>query len=179
MMTDSPTIISRLLNFFRNTCVAVSSISLIVIVVTFAYLVWGRYIINDTPTWVEQLALVLICYITFLGAAAGVHDDTHLGVDFIRESLPAKPRFIVHLFADLMVAILGAIMFVAASELVQFGWSTKLPMLDIPEGVRTLPMAICGALMFLFSCHRLITAIKRGSYPKKPQLDEIIAGGDH
>lgn len=169
-------IYGQLLRYLRNTCVAISSLSLVVIVVIFAWLVYGRYVANDTPTWVEQLALLLICYITFLGAAAGVHDETHLGVDFIREKLPSKIRFVVRLFADLMIIILGAIMCVAATELVRFGWSTKLPMLNIPEGVRTLPMVICGALMCLFASQRFIAAIRRGGYADKAPLENTISG---
>lgn len=164
--------------FLRNLCVAICSVALVVLVVIFAWLVFGRYVLNDTPTWVEQMSLLLICYIIFLGAAAGVYDDTHLGVDFIREALPPKLRFCVRLMADLAVLVLGGIMFVAALELVQFGWATKLPMLNIPEGIRTLPMAICGALMCLFTTQRLILALMNGAYPEKKPLEKSLIGGD-
>ena len=174
MITTKTTLISRSLLSLRNICIGIGSVSLIVIVVTFAWLVFGRYVLNVTPTWVEQVALLLICYITFLGAAAGVNDDAHLGVDFIREYLPPKLRYVVHLLADLMVAVLGGIMAVAATELVQFGRSTKLPMLAIPEGMRTLPMAICGVLMCLFSAHRLIMAIINRGYPEKDDIAQVI-----
>lgn len=165
--------------FLRNLCVFMCSVSLVILVVIFAWLVFGRYVLNDTPTWVEQAALVLICYIIFLGSAAGVHDDTHLGVDFIRDALPPKLRFIIRIIADVMVLILGAIMLFAATELVQFGWSTNLPMLNIPEGVRTLPMAICGGLMCLFVVQRLVLALKNGSYPEKEPLEISPVGGDN
>lgn len=149
-----------------------------VLVVIFAWLVFGRYVLNDTPTWVEQASLLIICYIIFLGSAAGVYDDTHLGVDFIRESLPPKLRFCVRIVADLMVLVLGGIMFGAATELVKFGWSTNLAMLNIPEGLRTLPMAICGALMCMFVTLRLIRALIDGAYPEKTSADGSSIGGD-
>ena len=160
----------------RDLCVAICSVSLVVLVVIFAWLVYGRYVLNDTPTWVEQMSLLLICYIIFLGSAAGVYDETHLGVDFIRESLPPKLRYCIRLLADFMVLGLGGIMFFAAIELVQFGWSTKLPMLGIPEGVRTLPMAVCGALMFIFTLQRLILALHSGHYPAKVSIDTDSPG---
>ena len=40
--------------------------------------------------------------------------------------------------------------------LVLFGWGTLLPMLNLPEGIRTLPAAICGGLVFLFAGARAI-----------------------
>lgn len=127
----------------------------------FGWLVFGRYVLNDTPTWVEQLALVLICYIVFLGAATGIRENTHLGVTFIREALPAPIRRFLRFVVDLSLAFFGFVMLMSCLELVQFGWATKIPMLDVPESVRTLPAAICGGLMFLFSTARIVGRVVR------------------
>jgi len=134
-----------------NACIALASLALIVLISTFGWLVFGRYVLNVTPTWVEQLALLLICYITFLGAAAGVFEDTHLGVTFIREAFGDRVEAMLVLLGDVVLAGFGLVMLLASIELVQFGWSTKLPMLNIPESYRTLPSAICGGLIFLFA----------------------------
>ena len=111
----------------------------------------------------EQLALVLICYIAFLGAAAGIHDNTHLGVAFIREAMPRPIRRGLMLFAELAMAGFGLVMFLACTDLVVFGWSTLLPMLNVPEGVRTLPSALCGALIFIFAGARAIVLLSGGT----------------
>jgi len=57
-----------------------AGLSLVVMTVIFAWLVYGRYVLNDTPTWVEQVSLLLIMVISFLGASVGVHQHTHLSV---------------------------------------------------------------------------------------------------
>ncbi|NND91225.1 MAG: TRAP transporter small permease [Granulosicoccus sp.] len=144
------------LHWVRQALVVVTSVSLVTLVVIFAWLVFGRYVLNQTPTWVEQAALVLICYITFLGTAAGVYDNTHLSVDFIRESLPAPIRHVMRLAADLTICGFGVVMALAATELFGVGWTTQLPMLGAPESVRTLPMIICGILIALFSGTRFL-----------------------
>lgn len=138
-----------------------SSIAMVVLVAIFAWLVFGRYILNKTPTLVEQLALVLICYIVFLGAAAGVRDNTHLGVTFIREALPRGARRILRVVAEIAMAGFGLVMLLSGVKLVQFGWGTLLPMLNVPEGIRTLPMAICGGLIFLFAAARAIAMVHK------------------
>ena len=97
------------------------------------------------------MALLLVCYITFLGAAAGVYEESHLGVTFIREAFPPAIKRPMRIIVDLALCGFGAVMFMACVELVQFGWSTKLAMLNIPEGIRTLSAAICGALIFIFA----------------------------
>ncbi len=148
--------VNSVLPLISRACILVSGVMSVVLLVIFGWLVFGRYVLNATPTWVEQLALLLVCYITFIGAAAGVHEEFHLGVDFIRESFPDFIRMPLRIVADLLIAGFGLVMMVACWELVQFGWSTKLAMLNIPEGIRTLPAAICGGLTFVFaSAHAL------------------------
>lgn len=140
-------------------CIFIGAVGVCVMVVTFGWLVFGRYVLNVTPTWVEQLALVLICYITFLGAAAGIHSQSHLGVTLFRDLTPPKVQLFLRALSDVIVTGLGAAMFVYSYELARFGWSTLLPMLDVPEGVRTFSAMICGALVMLFSTSHLLLMI--------------------
>ncbi|KIN62901.1 putative C4-dicarboxylate small membrane transport protein [Sulfitobacter noctilucicola] len=131
-----------------------ASVALVILIVTFGWLVFGRYVLNVTPTWVEQLALMLICYIAFLGAGAGVRDDTHLGVSLFRDALPLGLQKLIILFIDFVLAAFGAVMFFAGTELMKFGWDSLLPMLGIPESFRTLAITLCGALIVLHAGSR-------------------------
>ena len=131
-----------------------ASIALVILIVTFGWLVFGRYVLNITPTWVEQLALMLICYIAFLGAAAGVRDDTHLGVTLFRDAAPVNLQKIVIIIIDFFLAAFGAIMLIAGIELMKFGWDSYIPMLNVPESFRTLAITLCGALIVLHAGSR-------------------------
>ena len=133
-----------------------AGIALVVIIVTFGWLVYGRYILDNTPTWVEQLSLLLIAYITFLGAAVGVHRNTHLSIDFIRESLPAGPRVAMRYVADLMVLAFGVGMAWQGWILMMQDIDRAIPMLDMTESWRDLPMAICGGLIIIFSMYDIV-----------------------
>lgn len=150
-----------LLDVIGLVCTVLASIALVVLVATFGWLVWGRYVMNVTPTWVEQLALVLICYIVFLGAVAGVRTETHLGVTLFRDMTPAPIQKVIIILIDAILAVFGGVMFVAGSTLVQFGWDSYLPMLNVPESVRTAAITTCGALMCgictLRAIHRIVT----------------------
>lgn len=136
-----------------------ASAALVVLVITFGWLVFGRYVLNVTPTWVEQLALMLICYIAFLGAAAGVRDDTHLGVSLFRDMMPVWLQKIVVVAIDFMLAAFGLIMLIAGIELMRFGWDSLLPMLEIPESFRTLAITLCGGLIVLHAGSRGIIRV--------------------
>lgn len=126
-----------------------ASIALVTLIVTFGWLVFGRYVLNVTPTWVEQLALLLVCYIAFLGAAAGVRDDTHLGVTLFRDLMPMGVQKITMIVIDFILMAFGTIMLLSGIKLMQFGWDSTLPMLDIPESFRTLAITLCGGLIIL------------------------------
>ena len=136
-----------------------ASMALVVLVVTFGWLVFGRYVLNVTPTWVEQLALMLVCYIAFIGAAAGVREDTHLGVSLFRDRMPMPIQKVVIIIIDFILAAFGGIMFLAGVELMKFGWDSLIPMLDIPESFRTLAITTCGALILLHAGSRGIIRV--------------------
>ena len=59
-------------------CMVVAVIGLCTIVVCVLLQVFGRYVLNDTPTWAEALALVLVLWVTMFGAAVGVRDAGHI-----------------------------------------------------------------------------------------------------
>ena len=139
------------LNVVSRICILVASCALVLLIATFGWLVFGRYVLNVTPTWVEQLALLLICYIAFLGAAAGVKENTHLGVTLFRGLLPGVLQKALIIVIDVILSVFGLVMLIAGLELMEFGAGTKLPMLDISESYRTLAITSCGGLIMLFA----------------------------
>jgi TRAP-type C4-dicarboxylate transport system permease small subunit len=144
-------LVEAVLDKVRALCILIASCALVVLIATFGWLVFGRYVLNVTPTWVEQLALVLICYISFLGAAAGISENTHIGVTLFRDMLPVGAQKVVIIAIDLMLAAFGCVMLIAGITLMRFGWDTLLPMLNIPESFRTLAITSCGALVLAFA----------------------------
>ena len=108
------------------------------------------------PTWVEQVSLLLVMVIAFIGAAAGVHENTHLSVVAFRNVAPTSIRNIFVFVTDVLMAGFGGLMFWYGLELTQFKWNTLIPLIQWSEGLRSLPLTICGALIFLFSTGHLI-----------------------
>src|SRR4030095_7333926 len=91
-------------------CMYAAVVGLMGIVVTVALQVFGRYVLNDTPIWAESTALVLILYVTMLGAAVGVRDAGHIGLEsllvLVSDSLRLKLEVVIHL----LVGTFGLIM---------------------------------------------------------------------
>ncbi|WP_447527963.1 TRAP transporter small permease [Vreelandella sp. TE19] len=143
--------INRALDLIAALCVGVAGIMLVVLIATFGWLVFGRYVLNNTPTWVEQSSLVLVVYITCLGAAAGVRYHSHLNIDFVRESFPPVLRSLMHHVSDLFILVFGGFMTVQGWQLVMTNTQRAIPMIGLPESYRAAPLVICGVLIMLFS----------------------------
>jgi len=146
----------RLFDLISRICLIVAGVALVSMTLMFAWLVYGRYVLNDTPTWVEQYSHLLLMVIAFLGAAVGVRQDTHLSVVLFRGAVPAKVRTVFVFVTDVLMAGFGGFMFWYGLELTQFKWNTLIPLIQISEGYRSLPLTICGALVFMFSTGHLI-----------------------
>lgn len=153
---DFMTPIDRLLDWIALICKVITGVSLVVLTVIFGWLVFGRYVLNATPTWVEQAALLLVMVIAFLGAAVGVHEHSHLSVNAFRSAVPARIRTLFVIATDLLMAGFGALMVVYGAKLTIFKWGSMIPLIQLPEGLRSLPLTIGGGLILLFSLGHLM-----------------------
>jgi len=137
-------------------CKILTGVALVVLTVIFGWLVFGRYVLNATPTWVEQVALLLVMLIAFLGAAVGVHENTHLSVSILRSSVPKAVRTVLVVISDVVMAGFGGLMLWYGWQLTVFKWGSLIPLIQVPEGLRSLPLTVGGGLILLFSLGHLI-----------------------
>jgi TRAP-type transport system small permease protein len=129
---------------------------LIGIVATVALQVFGRYVLNDTPTWAESTALVLILYVTMLGAAVGVRDAGHIGLESLLILVPDGLRLKLEALIHLLVGIFGVIMAWNGAVLAESVMAYKIPTLGFSEGINHLPLVIAGILIALFSLEHIV-----------------------
>ena len=153
---DFMTPIDRLLDGIAWLCRLLTGLSLVTLTVIFGWLVYGRYVLNATPTWVEQAALLLVMVIAFLGAAVGVHEHSHLSVNVFRSVVSPRVRTVFVVVTDLALAGFGALMLIYGAKLTIFKWGSMIPLIQLPEGLRSLPLTVGGALILLFSLGHLM-----------------------
>lgn len=147
---------TAVLDLIAFACRIITGVALVVLTVIFGWLVFGRYVLNATPTWVEQVALLLVMLIAFLGAAVGVHENTHLSVSVLRTAVPQRLRTIFVVITDVFMAGFGGLMLWYGAKLTIFKWGSLIPLIQLPEGLRSLPLTIGGCLILLFSLGHLI-----------------------
>ena len=88
-------------------CRIVAGVALVAMTLLLGYQVFGRYVLNNTPTWVDPLSLLLVMLIAFLGAGIGVYEHTHLSVVGVRKMVATKIRSVMVVMTDTLMMIFG------------------------------------------------------------------------
>jgi TRAP-type transport system small permease protein len=147
--------------FLAGTGLALAIMGLVIIIGIVAWQVFGRYVLNDSPTWAENLAMVLVLYVTLIGAAVGVRDAGHIGMDSLLTLVPDGPRRYISMVIHVLVAAFGAFMVWNGAILGMSVASYKLANLDLSEASRYVPLVVSGVLIVLFSIEHLIALLTR------------------
>jgi TRAP-type transport system small permease protein len=146
--------------WLARLCMFVAVAGLLAIVAVVAWQVFGRYVLNDTPTWAESLALVLVLYVTMLGAAVGVRDAGHIGLEsLVALVIPERHLIWVEYAVHVLVGLFGILMAWHGRILAASVMAYKIPILGLPEGINHLPLVIAGGLITLFSIEHILALI--------------------
>lgn len=154
-------------HWYSRLCGRLSKISLILavfglggIILSVQIQVFGRYVMNDTPTWAEALALQLVLYVTALGVAVGVRDAGHIGLESLVSLLPESMRLKMEILIHLLVALFGGIMVQSGMLWTRMKWDELDPMLGLPVGIDYLSLVIAGVLIVMFSFEHIIALLR-------------------
>ena len=132
-------------------CACLAGLGLIVI-----YGVIQRYAFNDAPPYVEQVALLLVISVAMFGAAAGVHDSGHIGLDSVAKLLPKRVQRWVSVIVNLLVLLFAVVLLWGSVQMGLSTWHDTIPTLGISEAFRYLPVVMAGILIVLFSIEHLM-----------------------
>jgi TRAP-type transport system small permease protein len=152
---------------YTRLCALLSKLSLmlavaglIAVVLAVQWQVFGRYVLNDTPTWAEALAMLLVLFVTALGLAVGVRDAGHIGLESMVALLPEAWQRRIELLIHALVGVFGALMAYGGWTWASAKWGEKKPMLPVPDGIDYVPLMIAGVLIVLFSIEHIVANLQ-------------------
>lgn len=137
-----------------------------------------RYL-GASPAWYDEIASVLLAWLTYFGAAYAVFMRQHMGFSGIVIALPKSAAIVLTLFSELLVIIYfsvtayygNAVLAVAKwDSLLSLRWMT----LDIVQSV----IPIASVLMIigtLFTLPRALRLAEQGIDPEHAEIDKAIA----
>jgi len=151
---------TKLCRTLARACMWLGILGLVAVICAVSWQVFGRYVMNNTPTWAESLALLLVLYVTMLGCAVGVRDAGHIGMELLSLVLPKSwhrpSEIVVHLLTLVFGVLLAwncVLMFASVRDYM-------IPTLHVSESWRYVPMVLAGVLIVLFSIEHIIALVR-------------------
>lgn len=151
---------TRFCTVVARTCLQVGVAGIVLLVVAVLYQVFGRYVLNDTPTWAESGAVLLVLYVTMLGVAVGVHDAGHIGLESLLVLAPDWLRLKLEILIHALVLLFGLVMAWNCAVLAESVMAYKMPTLGISEAFKYAPASLAGLLISLFSFEHIVALVR-------------------
>lgn len=151
---------TRICAQIARRCLQLGVFGLVLLIIAVLYQVFGRYVLNSTPTWAESLALLLVLYVTMLGCAVGVRDAGHIGLESLLVLLPEGLRLKLEILIHLITMSFGALMAWNCALMFESVRGYMIPTLGLSESWRYVPLVAAGVLIVLFSIEHVIALLK-------------------
>jgi len=132
-------------------CVCLAALLAVVV-----YGVVMRYVFNNAPPYVEQVALLLVISVAMFGASAGVRDSGHIGLDSLVRSLPPKAQFWCKVIVEILSGAFAIALVLGGLEMAYSTQGATIPTLGLPEALRYAPVILAGVLIVSFCVELLI-----------------------
>lgn len=171
-MRDTLAALSRVLAVVNRAALWISGIGLILMTAFVAWQVFGRYVLNESPSWTEPASLLLMSWFILLGSAVGVREGSHLGFEIALHHAPPGLRQIMLAVTEVLVVVFGAAMAWYSADLAAGTWSAAMLGLPIPQGMDYVPLVVGGILISLFSLEKLVRLLLAGEAVPLVRADE-------
>jgi TRAP-type C4-dicarboxylate transport system permease small subunit len=133
-----------------------------ILVIDVLWGVFSRYIMEEQSAWTEELARMLLIWVSLLGASVGFMRKSHLGVDYFVGKLSPKAQIIVQIIVYLLVItfvscamIYGGITLISST----LEKGQLLQTLRFEKGYVYLALPISGFFIVIFSIETIIKNI--------------------
>ena len=157
---DAMNVLKNLNRTLSRLAMYIACFCLIGLLSVVIYGVIMRYVFNNAPPYVEQVALLLVISVAMFGAAAGVRDAGHIGLDSLVRLLPIKLQFWCSTVVNFL-SILFAISLIAGGyQMAVSTYASTIPTLGLSEAYRYLPVIAAGILITLFSTEHIVALFK-------------------
>lgn len=129
---------------------------IVIMTLVVCFTVFTRYVLNYTPSWSEETALLCMVWFGFLSIALGVRDDGHIGVTIFDKLVSPRVLHKLDLFKWLCVCIFGVFMLTQGITLTKIGMHNEFPGLGITSAWLYVIVPIAGTAIIIYCIEKLI-----------------------
>ncbi len=135
---------------------AVAWVCMATIVVSMAAGVAFRSLLDHSLAWTNELGVLALVWMTFLGASALYKRRAHIAVEALSLVLPPRGRRILGAALTALIAVTVALVGWHVLRLIPLQHSKPIPGLDLPRSVYGVPVLWMCASMLLTSIRFLL-----------------------
>ncbi|WP_244982797.1 TRAP transporter small permease [Croceicoccus marinus] len=164
------------MKFVSDWLVRLGSLGLVVMTAVVGWQVFGRFILDNSPSWTEQTALLLMIWYVLFAAAAGVREGFHIRIALLDDLLGARGAAILHRVINVLVALMGLAIAVYGAQLL---WTVRdhvIPSLGLSRWVAYAPLPISGLLMAVFAVENMFRPVTDDGLEPDPLGSADMAG---
>lgn len=139
-----------------RACLIAACAALVGVAAVQAWQVFARYVLNDSPSWTEPFALLLMSTTMMLGAALGVRSQRHFGFFLLVEHGRPSTRRLLLSLAHVVTVGIGLMLAVWGAEMLLGSWDYRMAGAPLPQGMTYLPLSLGGALIAVFGIEKMM-----------------------
>ncbi|HEX5958180.1 MAG TPA: TRAP transporter small permease [Hyphomicrobiaceae bacterium] len=124
-----------------------------------------RYVVGQSLSWSEELAILMFAWATLGGLAFGVREGFHVRLDILLETLAPAARRQAERAIEALTAFLGAYLAWSGVRFLDFTAGTVSAAIGYPIEIMNVLAPIAGVLICLFAAERLLIG------PAQPAAD--------
>lgn len=136
-------------------------------VLCIAYQVVLRYVVGRTPSWSEEVAVLMFAWATLGGLALGVREGFHVRLTLLLDPLAPAPRAAAERIIEGLTAALGFYLVWSGWRFVEITQGSVSAAVGYPTEILHGMAPLAGLLMGLFATERMLFGPLAG--PAKPE----------
>lgn len=140
-----------MLDKLSDWLIRLGAAGLVVMTAVIGWQVFGRFVLQSSPSWSEQAALLLMIWYVLFAAAAGVREGFHIRIALLEDMSSTVMARRVRITIHCLVALFGAVLFIYGSQLVWLVRDHVIPSLGLSRGFAYIPLPVSGLLMTIFA----------------------------
>lgn len=156
--------VRRFLDGVDILCDVLAVSALVAMVLVIAWQVFGRYVLQASPRWSSEIALLLLAWIGLLGIAIGIRERSHIAVSLVTDRLPRALSRPLGWLTHVLMAVFGAYFVVEGARLTELAGNITMPATGFPTSVQYAAMPVSGVLICVYALAQLF-GVSAPRYP--------------
>ena len=135
----------------------VNAVVLLIMFLLVTGTVVSRNILKLPASWTQELSEYIFVFLVFIGSAAAMKEERHIGIDVVTLILPSPVQRVLRVISRILIAPFLIILVVGSIENIQATWNNYLPTAPwFRIGIIYLVVLIGGAIMLFYNLANLV-----------------------